>query len=443
MPSVLSKSAQQHRHQLALAALLLLRRIRRRRLRRLITRKSPRFWVRDIFKQRHALGQFNTLFAELMIDNDREFFYRYIRMTPERFAHLNSLVRDKIVRQNTSSREAISPEERLVVTLRFLASGDSQQSLSYSFRIGRITVSRIVSETSQAIFQSLHEYLRGPTSADEWKNIATGFEEQWNFPHVIGALDGKHVRIECPKKSGTLYHNYKSFFSLVLLAMCDADYCFTFFDLGQYGSNNDSGVLASSKMGQAFEADEINLPDAEDYDGCKFKPLPYFMLGDDIFPLTEYLLKPFPGKDLSESERIYNYRHSRARRVIENTFGILVTRFRIFSRPIKANVENAENYVLACLALHNYLRKTSNATYTPSSFVDSEDGDGNIILGDWRAEKEKEGLGGCMQEIKQVRGRRSKEEVLCMRRDLKDYFCSEEGSLEWQFRYIRRTSSNY
>ena len=48
-----------------------------------------------------------------------------------------------------------------------------------------------------------------------------------------------------------------------------------------------------------------------------------------------------------------------------------------------------------------------------------------------------------MQEIKQVRGRRSKEEVLCMRRDLKDYFCSEEGSLEWQLRYIRRTSSNY
>ena len=67
---------------------------------------------------------------------------------------------------------------------------------------------------------------------------------------MIGAIDGKHIRIECPKNSGTVYHNYKGYYRLVLLAICDADYCFSMFDVGEYGSNNDSGVLANSNIGK-------------------------------------------------------------------------------------------------------------------------------------------------------------------------------------------------
>ena len=72
------------------------------------------------------------------------------------------------------------------------------------------------------------------------------------MPHVIGCLDGKDIRIECPKLSRTVNHNYKGFFSIALLAICDANYCFALFDLGQFGSNNDSGVLASSQIGEIF-----------------------------------------------------------------------------------------------------------------------------------------------------------------------------------------------
>ena len=201
------------------------------------------------------------------------------------------------------------------MTIRFLATGESQQSLAFAFRVGRQSVSRIISETSEAVYDSLKDsYLSAPKSSREWENIAECFHERWNFPHVIGTIDGKHVRIECPKKSGSLYHNYKGFFSLVLLAVCDSNYCFTMFDIGEYGSNNDCGVLSNSVMGHNFECGKAALPEPNHLPGCSFSPLPFYLLGDEMFPLKSWLIKPYPGKSLSEEHRIYNYRHSRARR---------------------------------------------------------------------------------------------------------------------------------
>ena len=100
---------------------------------------------------------------------------------------------------------------------------------------------------------------------------------------MLGAIDDKHIRIESPRNSGTLYHNYKGFFSLVSLAVCDADYCFWMFNVGEYGSNNDSGVLANSNIGKRFEREAFNLPEPKPLHECKFSPVPYYVLGYEIF----------------------------------------------------------------------------------------------------------------------------------------------------------------
>ena len=126
-------------------------------------------------------------------------------------------------------------------------------------------MSKIISETCKAIYTVLKDpYLTPPDSKEEWLEIFKNFEEVWNMPHVIECIDGKHIRVECPKLSGTLYYNYKGFFSIVLMALCGANYCFTLFDLGQYGSNNDSGILANSEIGKMFEEDQLNVsPDCK------------------------------------------------------------------------------------------------------------------------------------------------------------------------------------
>ena len=133
------------------------------------------------------------------------------------------------------------------------------------------------------------------------------------MPHTTECIDDKHIRIVCPKLTGTQYCNYKGFFSIVLMAVCDANYCFTIIDLGQYGSNNDSCVLASSVMGEMFDNGEMNLPAPSKIYQSSEQDLPYFLLGDEIFPLKDWLMRSFPGAGATEEEKIYNYRHSRAR----------------------------------------------------------------------------------------------------------------------------------
>ena len=93
------------------------------------------------------------------------------------------------------------------------------------------------------------------------------------------------------------------------------------------------------------------------------------------------------------------------------------------------------NDVLAALALRNYLRQTSTASCTPNGFVDSEERDGSIHLGEWRNRDNRQ----CMEDIRPIRGCRNRLEVIQMREDIKTYFKSEQGSLPWQLDYVRRT----
>ena len=74
---------------------------------------------------------------------------------------------------------------------------------------------------------------------------------------------------------------------MVLLAVCNADYCFTLFDFGSYGSNNDCGVPANCLLGKGLESNKIYFPPDEPLDGCAFSPLLYYLLGDDIFSLKK------------------------------------------------------------------------------------------------------------------------------------------------------------
>lgn len=86
--------------------------------------------------------------------------------------------------------------------------------------------------------------------------------------------------MECPKNGGSNYYNYKAFHSLVLMAICDANYCFSLVDIGGFGSDNDASIFSQSQMGFAFEKNDINILEVQDVD---FHMLPYVLVSDEIF----------------------------------------------------------------------------------------------------------------------------------------------------------------
>ena len=161
------------------------------------------------------------------------------------------------------------------------------------------------------------------------------------------------------------------------------------------------------------------------------------MTGDDIFPLKPWLIKPFPGKRLSEPQKEYNYRLSRARRTIENAFGILASKWRIFRTPIKANVDLVENITKAAVCLHNYLRLTENAGYIPAGFIDREDSTGNIVPGDWR--NEVNATDGGLRGLNRIGGNRYTFDAGDSRQAFKNYFNSADSEAEcpWQLDHVR------
>ncbi|CAG5044663.1 unnamed protein product [Parnassius apollo] len=317
-------------------------------IRRRHRRRHRRVWVNEIFMYRKQLGEYHHLFEELKLQPMK--FFEYFRMCFSTFQYILNAVEPLITKQNTNYRECISPTERLAITLRYLATGHSFRSLAFSFRVSNSAVGIIVRETCKAIFDSLvSHHMPMPTDEMIHQNVEL-YWSKWGFPNCIGSLDGKHIRMKCPSNSGSMYYNYKKFFSIVLQAVASPDYKFLFIEVGAYGQQSDGGTFASSAMYRQFENGYLNiskcLPNTNTL-------LPLVLLADEAYPLKRYIMRPYPRRNLGEQETIYNERLSNARVVIECAFGIITQKWRILTKCIETTTENAETIVKCICLLHN------------------------------------------------------------------------------------------
>lgn len=292
-----------------------------------------------------------------------------------------------------------------------MATGCSFAELHYIFRIGVSTVAEIVREVCAAIWFCLKKLCLPEPTKEKWLQIAKDFFRRSNFPHCLGAIDGKHIRIVAPANSGSMCFNYKGFFSTVLLAVCDSAYKFVLIDVGAYGKFGDSAIFQNSNFYKNMQENRLNIPEptpiSESSDVC----LPYVFVGDEAFALSRNLMRPYARKDLNVTKRTFNYRHCRARRYVECTFGILANKWRIFHKPINVNMDLVNDIVKSACVLHNFVR----------------DRDGYLF---------EDTLNNPLTEtIAADSVRRNNRTALSYRDLFADYFTTE-GRLEWQDNYI-------
>lgn len=251
-----------------------------------------------------------------------------------------------------------------------------------------------------------------PPTHEKWKEVAERFEHLWNYPNCCGAIDSKHVRMECPINSGSAYYNYKNFHSIVLQAVVDADAKFLAVDVGDYGRNNDSGVFKVSSFGKLFFDNNLDLPAPRKLSPDEFR-FPYVFVADEAYPLTRNLMRPFSRNSLTRERRIYNYRHSRARRIVECAFGMLVKKFRMFETCFLIGPENVKIVTLAACVLHNMIREREGQ------------------LADIHQEllELEEEIDDDVDDINNARASRA---AYAVRNKFVDHFNSAHGSVSWQ-----------
>ena len=309
-----------------------------------------------------------------------------MRMPPEMFDELLTRVGPRITKGHTSYREPIEPGMKLALTLRHLACGSKYASMKFGWRVPHNTQSLLVREVCQAIIDEyLSEVMNCPTHSDGWRAIADQFFQKWNLPHTCGALDGKHVACRSPPKSGSMYYNYKGFYSIVLMALVDADYKFIWADVGGMGSASDAQIYNDCELKECAEAGTIGFPDPEPLPNDT-QDVPYFFIGDDAFALRTTMMKPYGHRGLTNDERIFNYRLSRSRRVVENAFGILANRFQILLTTMQHDPSTVKLIVKACMVLHNLMR-IRYPQLQNQQLDRAENENRNFVPGEWRADR--------------------------------------------------------
>ncbi|XP_040357252.1 protein ANTAGONIST OF LIKE HETEROCHROMATIN PROTEIN 1-like [Ixodes scapularis] len=145
---------------------------------------------------------------QVMRDQEPQFFFRFYRMSPQLFDKLHRLGAERLTKQHVV-REPITSGERLAMTLRYLSSGNPIMDIAMEFRVGLETAREAIHLTCRVLWEELAPRYMKPPSEQDWQTIADAYWMRWQFPNCLGAVDGKHVQVEAPANSGSLYHNYK------------------------------------------------------------------------------------------------------------------------------------------------------------------------------------------------------------------------------------------
>ncbi|XP_044155215.1 protein ALP1-like [Bufo gargarizans] len=380
----------------------------RRRLRRQeqARRRRHRVWMQRIRRHRDNRQRFAVFCTELRSDADK--FYNYCHMSISAFDELLSRLRTSLILQNTVNGEYIGAEGRLIITLRFLATGEKFVSMHLQFHFRISTIASIVNTTCKVIWRDLQPVVMPTPTQETWLEVAAGFETATSFPNCIGAVDAQHVRVLQPLDSRSRYLGHKKYFSVLVLAVADTKCKFVAIDVGSYDRTGDCRVLDASQIQQRILQDQTSLPPPRPFPGTT-DPVPLVMVSDYVFAVTPPLLCPYPWHGLDNRRRMFNCRLSCACQYVESTFGIMAGRWQVFCSTMQLDVSTAESVIRACCVIHNYVRD-----------YDGEEADLNTQMPYIGV-----GIGWSYN--------RPLGNGLRIRDSFADYFVSPEGAVTWQF----------
>ena len=162
---------------------------------------------------------------------------------------------------------------------------------------------------------------------EKFKTAMVDMESEWQFPFAFSAIDGPYLPFKCSRGGSEAmkqYYNFKKFYSIIVPALVDARYYFTWVSVGTLCNTHDSTYFQSTDLWNRIEANLV----ISDQGLVKDLEIPPLIMGDGTCPLRKWIAKPYGDAVLSEGKRYFNYRGSMAKMETEGVFAQLKSRFR-------------------------------------------------------------------------------------------------------------------
>ncbi|KAJ8912380.1 hypothetical protein NQ315_014748 [Exocentrus adspersus] len=271
--------------------------------------------------------------------NEEDFIKRF-RLSKNGVRYIVNLISDNI-RSPTQQNHALSPEQMVLLTLRFYATGNFLQTAGDLIGIDKGTASRIIWKVTQAIAGLYRQFVRMPQTEEELREVSQKFYNVARLPKCCGAIDCTHVKIISPGgNNAEIYRNRKGFFSLNVQAVCDANCMFQDVVCRWPGSTHDSQIFLNSHIRARCENNDFD---------------DYVLVGDSGYAVKKYLITPL-AEPITRAEQLFNESQIRTRNCIERKFGQWKRRFPILAFGIRLKLEKDEAVVIATAVLENIAR---------------------------------------------------------------------------------------
>lgn len=275
--------------------------------------------------------------------DDLEFFQRF-RLKKLTCRRLLGEIKHNI-QSRTIQNKAISPAIKLLLTLRFFATGSMLIVVGDFAGVSKATACVCVKQVSEAIAMLRPTYIKMPITTEERQLVIENFYKIARFPCVLGAIDCTHIKLQSPGgENAEHFRNRKGYFSWNVQVVCDANLCIRDIVVRWPGSSHDSHIFNSSSIKTKFESGDMGNS---------------VLLGDSGYANTNYLLTPLL-EVTTPAQNLYNESQIRTRNTIERCFGVWKRRFPILSLGMRVSLSKSQTIVVATAILHNIAIQEKN-----------------------------------------------------------------------------------
>ncbi|KAF0720277.1 putative nuclease HARBI1, partial [Aphis craccivora] len=272
---------------------------------------------------------------------DDEFLNRF-RLNKDTVKFILRIIESKIVSQ-TNRNNAVTPSQKLLMTLRYYATGSFIATCADFAGIHKTTGGKIIIEVSKALAGLRPDFINFPTTDEEIRQVKQDFFNIAKFPSCIGAIDCTHIKIRSPGgNDAEIFRNRKQFFSMNVQTICDSKLIIQNIVARWPGSSHDANIFRNSAIKQRF--------DNREFKDC-------VLVADSGYPMQSYMITPMLNP-ITNVENTFNESQIRTRNPVERSYGVWKRRFPILSLGINVrNLDTVQAIIVATAVLHNIARR--------------------------------------------------------------------------------------